>query len=48
MLGLLIRVKMAMHVPTPPGFAQMLKEGAKVRLYLQISYWQVITYYACM
>jgi hypothetical protein len=22
--------KMAMHVPKPPGFAQMLKDGAKV------------------
>ena len=26
---------MAMHVPKPPGFAQMLKDGARVSLMIQ-------------
>ena len=29
-MGNKIRLNMAMHVPKAPGFAQMLKEGAKV------------------
>lgn len=36
-----IQSKMAMHVPKAPGFAQMLKDGAKVSIFWTTSVYLV-------